>query len=495
MSPDGRQLAFDQAGVIKVLSFEGGPVTSLTEGQWSRWGPDGYIYYFVGSSNTGPMMRVPATGGPPESVTELAEGEQFHRISDFPPGGDRALMYVQFTNIVTTEVRALRLDTGEMTILTPGTFPRYASTGHLTFLAADGSLMAAPFDPRSMEITGPSVPMIGGVAAYSLSETGSLVYSPTNISSGREIELSWVTRAGDAAAVDPGLQFNAGFGAGGSWGWSLSPDGRRIAVSRIVGGNADIWTKQLPDGPFERLTFESEQEMSPGWSTDGQYVVYSRGPGATVLSPWQSRADGTGVPERLLDGPRRTLLQGRWSANGEWMVFRQQSDIVGFRPGADSTTVPLVATQFQERGPALSPDGRWLAYSSNESGREEVYVRPFPDVESDRDQVSTNGGSNPRWATSGNEVFFVDADRRMNAAQVETASEFRVLERQVLFTLGTDYLGYGGLADGGDDFYDVEPGGQRFLMGRAVGAVNEENRSRLILVQNFFEELRQRVPN
>ena len=188
-------------------------------------------------------------------------------------------------------------------------------------------------------------------------------------------------------------------------------------MSRIVDGNADIWTKQLPDGPFERLTFDSDSEMSPGWSPEGQYVVYSRGSTNTALSPWQSRADGTGVPQRLLGTPTvGGMIQGRWSVDGEWMVFRQGADIVGFRPGADSTTVPLVATPFTELGPALSPDGRWLAYSSDESGREEVYVRPFPDVDSGRVPISTGGGSNLRWANSGTELFFVDADRRMNAA-------------------------------------------------------------------------------
>ncbi len=498
VSPDGQQLAFDHANEIKVLSFEGGPIRTLVEGRMPRWGPGGYIY-FGDSSLTGPAMRVPATGGPAESVTELAEGEQFHRITDFLPSGDGALVEVQFTDL-SREVRALGLDTGELTTLTPGSFPRYAATGHLTFVAADGPLMAAPFDPRSMEITGPSVAMIEGVGGYTLSDMGSLVYSSGTLNSVGDIELVWVTRSGEATAIDPGLQFDA-FGAGGSWGWNLSPEGTQVAVTRIVEQDSDVWIKQLPDGPFERLTFDAEAEMSPAWSPDGQYVVYSRGLGATALTPWRSRVDGTGSPERLLDDPL-SPVQGRWSVDDDWMVFRTVSqggitgsDIVGFRLGTDDALVPLVATQFVELGPDLSADGRWLAYSSNESGREEVYARPFPDVNSDRVQVSTNGGSNPRWANSGTELFFVDSERNMNAAQVEAASELRVLERQVLFPLVTDLVGYdASISDGGDDFYDVEAGDQRFLMGRVVGTADNADGPRLILVQNFFEELRQVVP-
>jgi len=193
--------------------------------------------------------------------------------------------------------------------------------------------------------------------------------------------------------------------------------------------------------------------------------------------------------------PVGLIVQGRWSTDGEWMVVRGE-DILGFRPGVDSVLTPLVATEFGERGPALSPDGRWLAYSSNSSGREEVYVRPFPDVDSGLEQVSVGGGSNPVWARSGAELFFVDTERRMNVARVETTSDFQVLDREVLFTLTPELIGYS-TGDGGDDFYDVAPGDQRFLMGRLVndGAEESQDLQRLVLVQNFFEELKRRVPN
>ena len=492
VSPDGRQLAFQQGGQIRVLSFSGGPIRTLAAGNSPRWGPDGHIYFLASGQGS---MRVPVTGGPPEPVTHVAEGEATHFVSDFLPGGEGALMHVIFSG-GEWEIRALRFDTGEMTTLTPGRWPRYAASGHLTFRANNGSLMAAPFDPRAMEITGPVVPMIEDVTHFALSETGSLIYSTGQVGGDQNTELVWVTRIGATEPVDPGLQFDAGFGRPGSFGWKLSPDGGRVAVTRIVAGNTDIWIKQLPNGPFERLTLDAELEMSPFWSPDGQFVAYGRGAGPNSLSIWRSRSDGAGAPELWLRDAGG--LQGRWSPDGAWMIFRTAAgtglsgvDIVGFRPDQDSVATPLLATDFIEQGQALSPDGHWLAYSSNESGQTEVYVRPFPEVESGRAQVSTNGGSNPLWAHSGAELFYVNADLTMIAAQIETDSEFRVLAREVLFTLGPGYV----TGDGGDDFYDVAPDDQRFLMGRLTGTVGSGGDAKYVLVQNFFEELKARVPN
>ena len=275
-----------------------------------------------------------------------------------------------------------------------------------------------------------------------------------------------------------------------------------MALPRRVDGNVDIWIKQLPDGRFERLTFDDVAERYPIWASDGQFVTYVKNESGGNYDVWRRRADGTGAPELLLDD-ERSLYQGQWSEDGEWMVFRTlaiasrrgERDIVGFRPGVDSVTIPLVATaEFAEQDPALSPDGRRLAYTSDETGRAEVYVRPFPDVDSDRVRLSTDGGSGPLWAHSGSELFFVDADRGLIVAEVETDSGFRIVQRETLFTIGPEYR-LGGLS-GGSDFYDIAPDDQRFLMGRFAGtaALSGDSR-RFILVQNFFEELNRLVPN
>ena len=193
-----------------------------------------------------------------------------------------------------------------------------------------------------------------------------------------------------------------------------------------------------------------------------------------------------------------SLFQGRSSPNGEWMVVRAgfmsdtegERDIVGYRPGVDSEVILLIATpEFAEQDPAFSPDGLWLAYTSDRTGRNEVYVSPFPNVESSRVAVSTNGGSSALWAHSGSELFFLDAGRNLVTAKVETASGFRVLDRETLFTLGPEYL-----VSEGSDFYDVAPDDQRFLMARlATESDGSSGGARFILVLNWFTELRERM--
>lgn len=493
VSPDGKELAFSQAGEIMVLSFEGGPIRRLTDGAWPRWGPDGYIY--VLADNVG--VRIRAAGGSPEPITQLVEGEQFSWVSDVLPGGGGALAIAQLSS-GEYEIRALRFDTGESVRLRAGVFPRYAASGHMMFITSDNTLMAAPFDPRAMEITGPSVPLVEGVTQYALSEKGDLVYI---IGGGRtgelDTELVWVTRGG---AVTPAgwtfIRGNSSYGAI-SYGWRLSPDGTQVATRTAMGGNHDIWVKELPNGLPRRLTVDEGDECCPWWTPDGQTVTY-----LAAGNVWSTPADGTGDPTSLLD-VERAFAYGLWSPDGEWLVLRTtgpssgasqqpERDILALRPGVDSVPIPLVATaEFAETGPALSGDGRWLAYTSTETGRYEVWVRPFPNVGTAKYSVSTEGGFQPRWAHSGSELFYLTYDREVVAVQTDTVSGFDVVGRQTLFTVPEGFLFS---TEGG--YYDVAPNDQRFLMARAYqGEAQEGAGPRFILVQNFFEVLKDRVPN
>ncbi|HSH76688.1 MAG TPA: hypothetical protein VLA09_13455, partial [Longimicrobiales bacterium] len=255
--------------------------------------------------------------------------------------------------------------------------------------------------------------------------------------------------------------------------------------------------KELPTGPRSRLTFHEALERKPRWTSDSRSVTFlSERDGD--LDIWTRNADGTGEPRKLFDF-ERGLAEGFWSPGEEWLILRVGGiegsaegarDIMGFRPGVDSAAVPLVATsQYAEESPAISPDGRWLAYASDETGRAEIYVRPFPDVDSDRVAVSRSGGFKPLWGPDGSELFFVNpGTRELMSAAVETTSRFQVRGVESLFTIPDGYF-VGRTAD----FYDVSRDGERFLMAR-LAALAAEFSPELILVQNWFEELKERVP-
>ena len=278
----------------------------------------------------------------------------------------------------------------------------------------------------------------------------------------------------------------------------LSPDGSRVAFVRHENNNDDVWVKALPNGPVSRVTFSPELDLLPQWTPDGQNLTYRNGPlGEGFL--WSMRADGTGEPELVFEG--FVASKGVWSPDGVWLVIRRAGiigeesarDILAFRPGVDSEPVPLMATPgFWEQAPAISRDGRWLAYSSNETGRHEVFVRPFPDVNDGKWQVSTDGGINPIWAHNGRELFFLDPrTRQLTAAEfTTTATSFQVAGLTPLFEVPGAFFWN---TNGNNDPYDVDLDDQRFLMARTYGSEDEE--PTLVLVQSFFEELERLVPN
>ena len=502
VSPDGREVAALVGGSLQAFPLDGGLPRMLTDSARCclRWSPDGaWVYY--GNRALG-VSRVASGGGSPEVVTriDIEGGDVVHLFTDPLPGG-RAALYT--TNGVDERIQVVDLETGEVKDLISGNYPRYSPTGHLLFVEALGStLLAAPFDLDRLELTGSAVLVAEGLFQnpsnrhqfYALSQTGTLLYS-TGVTETEvaDTELMWVTRSGEATPVDSGWQFNSGVL---NPGWSLSPDGTRVALHIRTGRNDDIWTKQLPEGPLERLTFTPAPETHPWWTPDGQSVMYL----SFSTAVWSKRIDGAGDALRVFGGgfPFR---EGLWSPDGEWLILRRAGDDTGglaadrdlwaLRPSAEEIPTPLVATEWAENSPALSRDGRWLAYSSNETGRHEVFVVSFPNVDSLRVRISTDGGRRPMWAHNGRELFFLDASNAMVAAQIETIQGFRVAEEEELFTIPPEYY-----TSVGDNFYDVSLDDQRFLMGRRLerdaqggGAPN------LILVQNFFEELKERVPN
>ena len=272
---------------------------------------------------------------------------------------------------------------------------------------------------------------------------------------------------------------------------ALSPDGTRLALSiPDSDGRIDLWVKQLDTGPLSRITFEGRRNLRATWSLDGQSLMFvSNRAGSRVGTQnlWTTPADGSGTAEPVQEQEAQ-IWEGLLSLDGTWLVFREgqtaSADIYAIRPGVDSEAVPLVVTESSERSIALSPDGRWLAYVSNRSERDEVYVQPFPDGGS-LVQVSIEGGVEPVWAHRGRELFYRNGSNELVAVDFTDDPTFEVVGQQVLFSMA-DYL-----ISNGRPMYDVSPDDQRFVMLR-IDAVED---TELIWVENWAEELRERVPN
>jgi len=240
-------------------------------------------------------------------------------------------------------------------------------------------------------------------------------------------------------------------------------------------------------GPLSPVTFEGTENIRATWSLDGQSLTFVSNR-AGDLGLWTKRADGIGTAEMVRESELE-IHEGFYSPDGTWLVFREGGTVVtraiyAVRPGVDSVPIPLVVTEFSEHSPALSPDGRWLAYVSNRARGQEVFVSPFPDASSGLVQVSADGGHGPVWAHSGRELFYRNGANEMVAVQVSAGPAFAWERQDVLFSTADYILG------NVHPVYDVSPDGQRFVMLRT-----EEVSSELILVQNFFEELKERVPN
>ncbi|MSR21789.1 MAG: serine/threonine-protein kinase [Gemmatimonadetes bacterium] len=497
ISPDGTEVAFFEGGsTLKVAPLAGGLISTISPSAncCARWGDDGFIYY---TSNDRNIQRVPLLGGTVEDVTTLGPDDRQHAYFQLLPGGDAAVFTVLSTP---PRVEAIRLPGGERHVVTPGQRSYVTSTGHLVFASSDGRLLAAPFDADALEIVGAPVPVVDdlsipgtGDPAYALSENGTLLYWSGPASS-VSAEFVWVTREGVVSPVDPSWTFNTGTG---NVGWSLSPDGSRLAFREMGGGDGgEIWTKEMDRGPLLRLTFSPAAEGTPRWSPDGRTVLFSSDRLGSGPDVWERRADGTGEDRLVLDA-ERPVVELATSPNGAPIVFRAASppsrDILAQQPGVDSAATVLVgSTDFDEVSPALSPDGRWFAYTSFETGAPQVYVRPFPDVDQGRWQVSAGeGGSAPFWSHSGTELFYATQGGWV-AARLDTRSGFRVVSAQEILwpspvpPVSTDVAG---------GWYDVSPDDRRILAVRPATTVGEATvQPELILVQNFFEELRARVP-
>jgi Tol biopolymer transport system component/predicted Ser/Thr protein kinase len=484
-SPDGQWVGFSAGGKLKKIPISGGPPISLAGDLapagvlGASWSSQGMIAF--APQTTGPILQVSDSGGNPQPLTRLAKGEIGEVLPQFLPGG-RGLLFVYSASITPTTpnatVAAQSLRTGERRDLlqVQGVTPlSYAPTGHLVY-SQGSNLMAAAFDPQRLAITGAAVPVIEGVmppGQFSFSSTGTLVYVPGSVRS-RQLKLVWVDRRGIEQTV-PAPPHNYVLPR-------VSPDGKRVATG-IEEADSQIWLYDLSRDTLTRLTFEGNVNVDPLWTPDGNRIVFK---GAQNRLFWQP-ADGSGPAEELTKSELfSNNAPSSFSPDGQVLAF------MGNNPTFDLYTLPLkdrkpqpfLRSPSNETAPRFSPDGHFIAYASDESGRWEIYVRPYPGP-GGRWQISTEGGTEPAWNPKGRELFYRSGNKMM-AVEVTTQGTFSAGKPKMLFE-GPYVPSPRSFQD-----YDVSPDGQRFLMLKA----NEQAQAaeQINVVLNWFEELKQKVP-
>jgi serine/threonine-protein kinase len=476
---DGDEVAFTQVGLgpLRVASLGGGSVRVLAEGAQSVpvWG-EHHVYFL--NAELG-ISRVPVEGGAAERMTPLTDGELVRAPSDVLPGEEVVLFNEYPRGETQGAVRALSVDSGEMWTLTTG-LAGVVREGFLIYAAdPEGRIAGIPFDPETLAVSGEEVTLLSGVllsgsfagtTSFHLSRSGDLVYAPRELFVRSTAQPVWVDRTGDVTRIPTDWAISPVPSVSGL---ALSHDGTHLAASGGTGqGQVDLFVHDLRGGPIQRLSFEAPVSTRPFWSSDDREIYYFEDRSGDFLQGdlMARRADGSGEPRRVLSDTG--IGSGSWSRNGEWMIYRvgvparPSRDIFALRAGA-TEPMGLVATQAVEQAPSLSPDGRWLLYQSDRSGQHEVYVRPFPDVDEGLQQISLDGGTEPRWAHSGREIFYRDAQAGMVAVAVESdATRLRVSGREVLFD-ATPFW-----SDPASQQYEVAPGDGRFLMLQRQSAGN-----------------------
>ena len=487
-SPDGQWVGFFADGKLKKVSVSGG--TALVVGEaaspnGASWGSQGTIVY--APTNVSPIQQMPDAGSAATPLSHFEKQENSHRWPEFLPDGKTVLFSAGFTagNWMSAEVTLQPPGTVARRNLIPGTAPHYAPSGHMIF-AQGGSLMAVPFDPQRLVVTGAAVPVVEGVlqsasngnAQYSLSGTGSLVYVSGGLQSNLT-KLVWVNRtATEQPLLAPAHNYVYP---------RLSPDGHRVAVAIAEEQGAQVWLYDLQER-LTRFTFDGVANNVPNWAPDGKHIAFlsNKEDGDNVF--WQL-ADGRGGLERLTTSE---FLQAplSFSPDGDLLTFIEANPKTGYDIWvlhvSDRKAQPFIRTPFNESVPQFSPlDGRWMAYVSNESGHNEIYMQAYPGP-GGKWQISTDGGTEPVWNRNGRELFY-RMGTKMMAVDIATQPGFSAGKPRTLFE--GPYLPTPATFPN----YDVSLDGQRFLMLKPAEQT-QAAATQINVVLNWFEELKRRVP-
>jgi len=481
-SPDSRFIGFGAAGSLKVSDLSGGPVATLADAprflgaSWSRQG----VIVFEPNS-TGPLQRVPAGGGTatPATALDREHKETSHQFPWFLPDG-RHFLFTAWDNGDDTNIRVGSLDSRESRVVAHAASNAVYGSGYLLF-QRDDTLMAQPFDAKRFGTTGEAVPVAenilnsayhGELYSFGVSDHGMLVFQP---GAQTEQSLAWVDRTGKRLAVvgEPGDLYQA----------FLSPDGKRatVSVADRVAHQYDLWVYDLARNLRSRFTFDSGDKYEGIWSPDGSRIIfYSNRKGHSDL--YRKRADGAGAEEPLFTDDVYKFPVS-WSPDGKFLMYfvtdpKTRFDLWVLPLEGDRKAFPFLKTGFNEVQGQFSPDGQWVAYKSDESGRYEIYVVPFPGPGGKR-QVSLAGGTQPRWRADGKELFYIAPDRRLMTAEI--GMKGADVEIGVVRPL------FGPLETGQGYHYDVSPDGQRFL---AILPSEPATPEPLTLVQNWTAGLK-----
>jgi serine/threonine-protein kinase len=490
-SPDGQWVGFFAQGKLKKISVEGGAAVSLCDASSPRgasWGEDGNI--IASLSTNGGLSRIPSAGGTPAPATELANGELTHRWPQVLPGG-KAILFTAHTRTTgfdgaTIEVMTLA-DRRRKTLQRGGSFGRYLPSGHLIYVN-NNTLFAVRFDLDRLEVIGTPVPVLEkvrynplqGAAQFDFSQAGTLLYQSGSLSL---LTVQWMDSAGKTQPLlsKPGVYSRP----------HISPDGQRLAMDVTEGSGTDIWIYELQRDTMTRLTFNGANQAI--WSPDGRYLVFQDKDGLS----W-TRSDGAGKPQSLVqskggpftasfapDGKRLGYIEA--GAGGAYDIFTVslENDASGLRPGKPE---PYLQTPFDERSAMFSPDGRWIAYVSNESGSYQVFVRAFPD-KGGKWQISNSSGFLPIWSRNGHELFFHTEDNQIMVASYREQGDSFIADKPRAWSDKT-IANVGVLTPN----YDLAPDGKSVAALMPAQTAEAQNaQSHVIFLENFFDEVRRRV--
>jgi serine/threonine-protein kinase len=493
MSPDGQWVGyFAGSKVFKVPAAGGAPVQLASDASRAIpsgvWLDDGRIFY-TGSEFT--LKSVASAGGPASEIFPAPSlGGAVYPV--VLPRKDVVLITHCGNNCTAPVLVALNLETQSVDTVLPGAARAYyLPQGILVAVRSDGSVVGGKFDSDALRFTREPALLLTGVQLelgiipeLDLSDEGTLVYLPA--SAGGSATVAEVDRAGRSRVLDP------------SWvdrfvSMNPSPDGRQVAASTLQGAGTTLWIKQLDAGPLIRLTFDTSAVNYRGaWLPDNRTVSFSSDANRRGTFLYGIRADGSNRPERLFPDDSAQVDEAHWSRDGQWLAYRTGTvpgvrDVYVRRLQGDQAPIPVAAGSADEYMPAISPNGRWVAYVSLESGREEVYVRPLPQVDRARWQVSPSGGTSPVWSHRGDELFYVAAGDTMMAASVRETPDFQLTGRQALFS--TRRFAF----TPWHQAFGLRPDDQSFLMLQPITSSDDEAGRRLVVTLNWLTDVEARL--